>query len=83
MLIDVALSGDRNMIKKEAEKIIKYKQLLIEIQHMWDVKTNNRGNWNHLKITQTILEQHTGKARSLVTTTHSHIGHCTHKCGKF
>jgi len=27
MLIDVAISGDRNMIKKEAEKILKYKDL--------------------------------------------------------
>jgi len=34
MLVDVAISGDRNMIKKEAEKIITYKDLTIEIQHM-------------------------------------------------
>jgi len=27
MLIDVAVSGDRNAIKKEAEKIVKYKDL--------------------------------------------------------
>jgi hypothetical protein len=39
MLIDVAISGDRNMIKKEADKIIKYKDLTIEIQRMWNVKT--------------------------------------------
>jgi len=39
MLIDVAISGDRNMIKKEAEKILKYKDLTIEIQLMWNVKT--------------------------------------------
>jgi len=31
MLIDVAISGDRNVIKKEAEKILKYKDLTIEI----------------------------------------------------
>ena len=37
MLIDVAISGDRNMIKKEAEKILKYKDLTIEIQRMWNV----------------------------------------------
>ena len=30
---------DRNMIKKEAEKILKYKDLTIEIQRMWNVKT--------------------------------------------
>ena len=39
MLIDVAISGDRNAIKKEAEKILKYKNLTIEIQRMWNVKT--------------------------------------------
>ena len=37
MLIDVAISGDRNVIKKEAEKILKYKDLTIEIQRMWKV----------------------------------------------
>ena len=39
MLIDVAIPGDRNVIKKEAEKILKYKGLTIEIQRMWNVKT--------------------------------------------
>jgi hypothetical protein len=39
MLIDVEISGDRNVIKKEAEKILKYKDLTIEIQRMWNVKT--------------------------------------------
>jgi hypothetical protein len=38
MLIDVAIPGDRNVIKK-AEKILKYKDLTIEIQRMWNVKT--------------------------------------------
>jgi hypothetical protein len=40
MLIDVAILGDRNVIKKEAEKILKYKDLTTEIQRMWNVKTN-------------------------------------------
>jgi hypothetical protein len=39
MLIDVAISGERNVIKKEAENILKYKDLTIKIQHMWKVKT--------------------------------------------
>ena len=39
MLIDAAISGDRNVIKKEAEEILKYKDLTIEIQRMWNVKT--------------------------------------------
>jgi len=39
MLIDVAISGVRNVIKKEADKILKRKDLTIEIQSMWNVKT--------------------------------------------
>ena len=39
MLTDVAISGDRNVTKKEAEIILKYKDLTIEIQRMWNVKT--------------------------------------------
>jgi hypothetical protein len=37
-LIDVAIPGDSNVFKKEAEKILKYKDLIILIQHMWNVK---------------------------------------------
>jgi len=39
MLIDVAISGDGNVIEKEAKNIVKYKDLTIEIQRMWNVKT--------------------------------------------
>ena len=39
ILIDVTISGHRNVIKKEAEKILKYKDLTTEIQRMWNVKT--------------------------------------------
>jgi hypothetical protein len=38
MLIDIAISGDRNMIKKEAQKILKYKDLTMEIRRMWNMK---------------------------------------------
>ena len=34
VLIDVEMSGDRNVIKKGAEKILKYIDLIIEIQRM-------------------------------------------------
>jgi hypothetical protein len=40
VLTDVAFSGDRNVIKKEAEKILKCKDLIIEIQRMWNVRAN-------------------------------------------
>jgi len=38
-LIDVAISGDRNVIKKRTEKILKYKDLTIEIRRMCNVRT--------------------------------------------
>jgi hypothetical protein len=64
MLIAVAIPGDRNVIKKEAGKILKYKDLTIKIQRMWNVKTKvtPKGNWNHFKMLQKIFEHHTRKA---------------------
>jgi hypothetical protein len=38
MLIDIKIPKDRNVIKKEAEKILKYKDLITETQCMWNVK---------------------------------------------
>jgi hypothetical protein len=50
---------------------------------MWNVKTksdtgNNRDNWNHLSIIQTLPGQHTGKSRNQGTTNQSYIVHRTH-----
>jgi len=38
MLLDDTIPGDRNVIKKEVETILKYKGLITEIQGMWNVK---------------------------------------------
>jgi hypothetical protein len=37
VLTYVVISGDKNVIKKEAEEILKYKDFAIEIQRIWDV----------------------------------------------
>jgi len=37
-LIDVAISADRNVVQKEAERKLKYKSLCIEMQQMWNLK---------------------------------------------
>jgi hypothetical protein len=37
MPVNVAISGDRNVMKKE-DKMLKYKDLRVEIQRMWNVK---------------------------------------------
>ena len=70
MLTDVGTSGDGNMsIKKEDEKIIKYKDLTIGVQCMKHVKTEvisatTGANRTISKSLKTIPEQHTGKARN-------------------
>ena len=38
VLTDVAISGDRNVFKKGAEMILKYKDLTTDIQCMWNAK---------------------------------------------
>jgi hypothetical protein len=38
LLIDVATPSDKNVIQKEAEKKLKYENLSIEIQRMWNMK---------------------------------------------
>jgi len=55
------------VIKKEAEKILKYKDLTTEIQRMWNVKTRVipiiiiGSDWDHFQIIQKIRERHTRK----------------------
>ena len=40
MYINVAISGDRNVIKRESQKILQHKHLTEEIQRWWNLKTN-------------------------------------------
>jgi hypothetical protein len=35
---DVSIPADRNVVRKEAEKKLKYKSLCIEIKRMWNLK---------------------------------------------
>jgi hypothetical protein len=76
MLIDVAISGDINVIIKEAEKILKYKDLTIEIRRMWNVETGAAGtiSKSFRKYVSNIPGNHEVTKR---TTENSHIGHCT------
>jgi hypothetical protein len=66
MLIDVAISEDRYVIKKEAEKMLKYKEPYnrntahVECKNKGDTG-NNWSDWNHFKIIKKIREQHTRK----------------------
>ena len=54
------------MIKKEADKVLKYKDLTVEgtahvkCKNKGDT-SNNRGDWDYFKVIQKIREQHTRK----------------------
>ena len=65
MLIQLAISGDRNVIRKEVENILKYKELTIEIQRRWNVKTKVipviTGATGTISVIEKIREQHTRK----------------------
>jgi len=63
ILMNLTIWGDRNVVKKENKRIIKCKDLTIEIQRIGDT-SNNRDDWNHFTITQIIPEQHNRKARN-------------------
>jgi hypothetical protein len=49
----------------------------VECKNRSDI-TNNRGNWNSLKIVQKIRAPLTGKAQNQRTANNSHIGHCAY-----
>jgi hypothetical protein len=38
LLTDVVIPSDRNVIQKESEKKLKYKNLSVEVQRMWNMK---------------------------------------------
>jgi hypothetical protein len=83
MLIDVAISGDRSVIKKEAEKILKYKEFAIEIQRMWDVQTRVipviiGATGTISKSFRKYVSSIPGNDEVRRSTENSHIGHCTH-----
>jgi hypothetical protein len=82
MLIDVAVPGDRNVIQKEAEKILKYKDLTTEIQRMWNVTrvipviigATGTISKSFRKYVSTIPGNHEVKDLQK----NCYIGHCTH-----
>ena len=39
ILFDLAVSGDRNVMKKEDKKILKHKDLTIKTENLWNTKT--------------------------------------------
>ena len=70
------------MIKKEADKILKYKDLTIEIQRMWTVKRKvipviMGATGTVSKSFRKYVSNIPGKHEVKELQTNSHIGHCT------
>jgi len=83
MLIDVAISVSKNVVQKEAEKTNIQRPYNRHAAHAeCKNKSDNGGDCNHFRITQTVPEQHTEKARYQETTGNSHTGHCTNTAGR-
>jgi len=71
------------VIKKEAEKILKYKDLTVEIQRMWNVKTKVipviiGATGTVSKLFRKYVSNIPGKHEVKELTENSHIGHCTY-----
>jgi len=81
--MDVAIPEDRNVIKKEVEKLLKYKDLIIEIKRMWNVKTKvilviTGATGTISKSLRQYLSNIPGKHEINELEKPRHIGHCTH-----
>jgi hypothetical protein len=86
MLIEVSISGDRNVITKEVEKTLEYKYLTIKYKTYVECEDKsdtcgNRSDRYCLEIIQEICEQHNGTLRRSGTAESSYCGHCTHPAG--
>jgi hypothetical protein len=64
MLIDIVVSRDRNVIKREDGKIFKMNYNIDAANAEYTNETHtsdNKGTWNHLNIDQKISRPHTCK----------------------
>jgi len=79
MLIDAAIPRDGNVMKKEAEKILKYKDLITQIQCTWNLKAKAirviiRASGTISKSLRQNLSNIPGKHEIKELKTNSHLG---------
>ena len=79
----MVVSGDTNVIKEETKKAVKYMDLTLEIQRMWNAKTKVMPVI--IEATRTILKSFRKYLKATYRDSmksknykNSHIGHCTH-----
>ena len=83
LLIGVAVPGDRNVIKKDTEKILKCKDLIIGSQSIWNVEAKVIPVIRGATVTVSKSLRHypsniPGKYEIKELQKYSHFGHCTH-----
>jgi hypothetical protein len=83
LLVYVAISGEKNVVKKETEKILKYKNLVIETHRTCNVKINVipviiGANGTVSKYIRKYLSNIPGNHKVTKLNKNSHTGHCTH-----
>ena len=88
MVTNVAILGARNVITKEAEKILKYKDLKIEIQFMWNVKAKvisviTRRTGTISKSLRQYLSNIPGKCEIKEWALHTYYGKCQFTSTKY
>jgi hypothetical protein len=81
--IDVRIPADRNIMQKGSWKEIKYKNLCMEIQRMWNVKcmiipANNCSHRNCKRKFKGKFESHTRKTFNRFNTKDSYTWNITH-----
>jgi len=86
MLLDTAILGDRNVIKREAMTILKYKYLTIGIRRMWNAKPKVipviiGATGTISKSPRQFLSNITGKYEINERQINNHIGHYTLTAG--
>jgi hypothetical protein len=77
VLTEIVILGNRNVIKKETEKVLTYEFLTVVTQHMWNLKmiTVIIGATGNVRIIQKIPNQRAWKAQHAEN---CRTGHCAH-----
>jgi hypothetical protein len=74
--MEVAFPGERNVIKKEAEKILKYKDVIIEIRRIWNMKESSQNHSNNTSATYRVSTKLSNYRNQPYWVLHTNCGKC-------